>query len=645
MKTNEYFDEVDILLNKEDFNYNSFAQTILERDASAVENFVISILRGAHRAIVENDIEVIDDYRTDKAILPVNEAKTRILNLIKLYPSVFHITQIDEFDNIDIKVFALSGGPEGLYLICDINDGTVISRYCYPKIVSEEVDDTPQVEYKFNVHTDNCSVYIEPKLAEIDPDDDTEIATVNEISTTVVKSGNTPNMMIVEMIPDVGYVFNSVTINDTVYYSPEKVTDLVGITLSKSSRGYEFVISDVTEDTDITFNCVKDETVISYTISGEYNNCTPNKGLPFEVVEGDNASITFTWRSTYEIVSIVVDGISYTANIKDGIKSITRTYDESSDDKAPGMTIELTATSLRVIFNNVQADHFISCFCTVKFLTVSIRGEHVTCTPNFFELLYGANTVSSIEVLNGHRITGVKINGGDALPFDIHDAVTWKDSTVSHVSDVYAHVFNVTEDMEIELLTEAIPEEPNDPDDPDNPDPNPDDPDNPDPNPEDPDNPDPNPEDPDGTKYKVTTNFGNEVASATTANIYTLSPDLDDDNSFEITKGDDVEITYKAGYCGAISNYYTTINYLTITIGDDDPVLVYVPQPGILTATNRSVLIENDAGISLGEVQVSSNGNVTDDPHDIEFTYVVTIDEVNANATVAVATTNLYIGQ
>lgn len=676
MKSDEYMSNVDAALDIDGMNYDRILELKTTVMNAEIDYFMIDILRAAHRAIIDNDITTLEDYQSDKAVLPANAAKARIANLIKIYPERFSIKNKEEFDSVRIEVLALSGGPEGLYLIADVIVNSEISRWMYPpKLPANPDAEEPDGKVRISIKCYGADC--------LSSSSDSEVFTIKEGSsfTTV-------------FIPHTDCVFAKITINDQEFTSIKDVTSIESMSLAESNQGYKLILQNVTEDTNIVFECRYDVNIKTFRVDGDLIGCTPNCELPIIVNEGSSVHVTLTGRKDYILNQLIIDGIDYTGLCKQGVTEFS--HGKLTDTKDDDYNVNIIENSISIKFDALGCDHNIVCHYIIPSFMIVGTGEHVTIEPNPAEVFMLQDRVITITPDDGYEVSSVecavpfteelatnhtmvitfenvtqdinyivsvtkKGTGTDdepnppVTPEDVYytitgygDNVTMSENPISlkeggntiikitpnsgykitGVNTDYPHASLVQSDDEAFLQISDIDSDviytvrtapittPEDPDTPDNPTP---------------DNPDP-----EKTYYTVTTNIG--AVASNNHNIIVTSPELTENAgkyTFDAEKDTAVTMNLTSGYMDG-NEYLTKMNWITITATDTSTTIltsdVNVGESGTITTT-----LEDTSGDIIGSIEATASENT--------YTYTVTINKITQNLTIAFGTTNVNIGQ
>lgn len=389
MKSDEYMDSVDATLNIEGMDYDKVLELKNAVSNAEIDYFMIDILRAAHRAIIDNDITSLEDYQSDKAVLPANAAKKRILNLIKIYPERFNIHDRTGFDGLVIDVLALSGGPEGLYLIADIKTSESLYRWMYPpKLPDNPKPDEPDGKVKVTVTCNGAT------------STSAESVTINEGSDFTAL-----------FIPNTDCVFSKITINDQAYTSLKDITSNDGMSLAETNNGYKLILQKVAQDTDIVFTCKYDSTIKTFRVDCDLVGCKPNCELPIVVNEGSSAAVTITGNAGYVLNLLTIDGVDYTGLCNQGVSEFS--HGKLTDTKDDDYNVSVMANSITIKFDSLGYDHKIICHYVVPSFMIVGAGNHVKIEPNPAEVLMSQDRVISLTPDEGYEISSIEC----AVPF------------------------------------------------------------------------------------------------------------------------------------------------------------------------------------------------------------------------------------
>lgn len=139
------FSEIDTLFPGNDES-SELQKVIIAEEA--LKYFVSSTLRCAHKAIITNNPTSVDDFASNKCIIPVNNAKLRIKRILYRFLNVFGVIPSKDWEttseDFDINIFIVTGGPEGFYLKANIfaNPTYTTVSVTYPKYTEAEVKPT-----------------------------------------------------------------------------------------------------------------------------------------------------------------------------------------------------------------------------------------------------------------------------------------------------------------------------------------------------------------------------------------------------------------------------------------------------------------------------------------------------------------------
>ena len=434
------------LSNDPEYNFSRAMEYKLALEKAEVDSCIMSILCDAHKDMVENQITSLEDYQSAKAVVPANTAKTRILNFITFYPQKFGVKCAEDLEKTSIMINALSGGPQGLYLMADVCtvDGT-IHRWMFPPQLPDTMPDAPPEKT-----TSNVKVKCIGCMASYDSEIELHMA---ESFDAILSNGSDFVVnFVVESKKE--YIFKYVVINGTRYEDLNIVNDTPNITLAECTEGYKLVINNVAEDTEIEFVCAYNADIKTFRISGDYSGCTTDSSLPTIVNEGRKHIVIFEDESKIkELSHISVNGTSYTELYKQGVSDFrvgTMTHTLKDDYK-----IIIGEHMVMIEIAYVARDYHIECHFRTPSYTIYGKGEHVTMEPNPAEVLKHHSRVITLTPEDGYRIESVECEYPFTLELDeyeLGDILTFEDIT--------ANIEYFVNTKKLDVVDPEIPEEP-----------------------------------------------------------------------------------------------------------------------------------------------------------------------------------------
>ena len=463
------FTELDKLI-PDDGNLSELQKINLD---TAIFEYLVSIaLRSAHKAIIINNPTSVEEYSSNKCVLPALEAKTRIKKIIYKYAYLFRTYPLEDWlttadEDFSIKVSIINGGPEGFYLEAVIKSlvTDVEKRVMYPKYTDAEVQPITHPEVptcKLNSNCPMCKTHctsaVDPNICSMHanscrqcttctlaktcacyqlvcPPTEPEIITYDIVSVGVlcnvtdIMRVNAGSNASVKVVPNVGCILDSFAIDGVTYSSVPEANNAfaenedVSISMYVENidgiESYIVKFDNVNADHNLYFTFKEKPAVVyPYTIhvttsDGITCNATENGRTGLDVNPYDDALVHFSISEHGEFSMIKVDDYTF-----DSMESAIKILDDEEFIDAE----MYSDGSYGIRFMDVVADHYVDIEMIMRKeqLTVTCNGcfvdNDMTKTTYSEEVNEGSNPSVEIFVPENYHISGIKSLSSDIPP-------------------------------------------------------------------------------------------------------------------------------------------------------------------------------------------------------------------------------------
>jgi hypothetical protein len=361
----------DVYGGEEFLRHQTFSEVQFDLQRHSLRDMTLSVLKATYNELVENDISELNDYQSAKVVVPTNKARKYLYSRLPAFSSIMGCIRPDEIKNVKIDFYALAGGEKGLYLVAEYK-GLRTMEYSFRYPEWSDTQEEPVIDennVKIRLSCTGATV-----TAVEGPTTEGMVSYSSENKSDVVSTVEKGQFITYHITPTKNYEFVMLQADKAAYTDIKDVNDIRGVTLSRTSDGYEFVVTDTSDNHifelsfDFDSTTVTRNVVISTTkcIGSIYEN---NSKLPFAIpVESESAESRFTFVdgdkcTTYfkpqictKISNIVIDGRDYFDEYEEG--KMFNYKGRTLDGKIFEIEIDLDS-SVKIEFPEIGMDHSI----------------------------------------------------------------------------------------------------------------------------------------------------------------------------------------------------------------------------------------------------------------------------------------------